>query len=290
MRLRPNARILIRCPDQPGIVAAVSGFLAHWQANILTSQQHSTDPEGGYFFMRMVFDAGAIEEADRQRFEAAFAREVATPFAMDYSIKWPGPGPRMAIMVSKADHALLELLWRWRNGELLGSVELVVSNHEKARDVTQSFGVPFHCLPVTPDTKTEQETELSHLLASAEVDLLILARYMQVLSPAFVQRWHGRVVNIHHSFLPAFVGADPYRQAYERGVKLIGATAHFVTDELDAGPIIAQDVRPVSHREGVPALKRLGRELERSVLARAVEAVLDDAVMVHENRTVVFDR
>lgn len=290
MRPRPNARILIRCPDRPRIVAAVSGFLAHWGANILTSQQHSTDPSGGYFFMRMVFDSGELDSAGRQAFEDAFARDVANPFGMAFSIKWPGPGPRMAIMVSKADHALLELLWRWRNGELIGSVEAVVSNHEDTRNVVESFGLPFHWLPVAPEHRHDQEAQVGEVLASYGVQLLILARYMQILSPDFVHRWQGRVVNIHHSFLPAFAGADPYRQAYDRGVKLIGATAHFVTDELDAGPIIAQDVRPVSHRESVRDLKRLGRELERSVLARAVEALLDDAVMVHENRTVVFDR
>jgi formyltetrahydrofolate deformylase len=238
----------------------------------------------------MVFDSGEMDAAGRQAFEEAFTRDVARPFGMAFTIKWPGPGPRMALMVSKADHALLELLWRWRNGELIGSVEAVISNHDDARDVAASFGVPYHWLPVTRERRRDQEAQVAEVLASYGVQLLILARYMQILSPEFVQSWHGRVVNIHHSFLPAFVGADPYRQAYDRGVKLIGATAHYVTDELDAGPIIAQDVRPVSHRESVRDLKRLGRELERSVLARAVEAVLDDAVMVHENRTVVFDR
>lgn len=239
--------------------------------------------------MRMVFDDRAIEEGQQQAFEAAFLRDIAKPFNMQYRIKWPGAGPRTAIMVSKTDHALQELLWRWHKGELLGSAEVVISNHETTRQIAEPFGVPYHCIPVTAETKAQQEEELNHLLDSYEVELVVLARYMQVLSPNFVSAWQGRLVNIHHSFLPAFAGADPYRQAYERGVKLIGATAHFVTDELDAGPIITQDVRPVSHREDVADLKRLGRELERSVLARAVEAVLDDAVMIHENRTVVFD-
>ena len=287
-RARADARLLVDCPDRPGIVAAVSGFLAAQGANVLDSSQHTTDPDGGTFFMRMAFrldgDAGS-----RRRFEEAFEREVAEPFAMRWRTAWPEVRPRpLAILVSKADHALLELLWRWRNDELDADVRLVASNHDRLREVVEGFGVPFHHLPIVEDGKRAQEERLHALLADEGIELVVLARYMQILSPELVARWPRKIINIHHSFLPAFVGADPYRRAYERGVKLIGATAHYVTDELDEGPIIAQDVAPVSHRESVRDLRRRGKEVERTVLARAVEAHLDDAILVHGNKTIVF--
>jgi formyltetrahydrofolate deformylase len=285
---RDDARLLIDCPDRPGIVAAVSSFLYERGANVLDSSQHSTDPDGGTFFMRMAFRL-ADPGLDRERFEAAFARDVARPFAMRWRLAWPGRPTPTAILVSKADHALLELLWRWRNGELEADVRLIASNHDRLRATASGFGVPFHHLPIRPDGKEAQEARLRALLEQERVELVVLARYMQILGPAFVAAWPQRIVNIHHSFLPAFVGADPYRRAHERGVKLIGATAHYVTDELDEGPIIAQDVQRVTHRDSLADLRRRGKEIERTVLARAVEAHLDDAILVHGNKTIVFE-
>lgn len=287
-RARADARLLVDCPDRPGIVAAVSGFLAERGANVLDSSQHSTDPDGGTFFMRMAFRTD--EDGDRRdAFEADFARDVGRPFSMRWRLTWPEDRPRrIAILASKADHALLELLWRWRNDELEADVRLVASNHDLLRGTVEGFGVPFHHLPIGSTGKAEQERRLHDLLESEGVELVVLARYMQILSPDLVGRWPRRIINIHHSFLPAFVGADPYRRAYERGVKLIGATAHYVTDDLDEGPIIAQEVTRVSHRESVRDLRRLGKEVERTVLARAVEAHLDDAILVHGNKTIVF--
>jgi formyltetrahydrofolate deformylase len=240
-----TARLLISCPDRHGIVAAVAGFLAEADANILDAEQHSTDPEGGTFFMRT------------------------------------------ALLASRDDHCLLDLLWRWRRGELETDVVAVVSNHpDHARDVA-GFDVPYHHVPVAADGKEEAEAQMLELLAG-RVDLVVLARYMQILSGEFLERLSVPVINIHHSFLPAFVGADPYRRARDRGVKIIGATAHYVTEELDAGPIIEQDVARVSHRQSVEELEHIGRDIERVVLARAVKWHLEDRVLVHENRTVVF--
>lgn len=286
-RTRGDARLLIDCPDRPGIVAAVASFLYGRGANVLDSSQHSTDPEGGTFFMRMAFRAAG--DVDRGAFEAAFARDVATRFDMRWRLAWADRRTRTAILVGTADHALLELLWRWRNGELDADVRLVASNHDRLRPVAESFGLPFHHLPVEKGGEGEQEARLRELLEDEGTELVVLARYMRILSPAFVGTWPRRIVNIHHSFLPAFVGANPYRRAHERGVKLVGATAHYVTDDLDEGPIIAQDVVRVSHRESVRDLARLGAEVERAVLARAVEAHLEDAILVHGNKTIVFE-
>lgn len=283
---RQTARLLISCPDRPGIVAAVSQFLYSHGANILDAAQHSTDPTGGTFFMRMVF---YLEDLDvtRPQFERAFAEVVAGPFAMSWRVAYADETKRMAVLVSKYDHCLLELLWRTRSGEFDVDIPFVVSNHDDLRETAESFGLPFHHLPVTKETKAEQEAQVLGLL-EGQIDFVVLARYMQILSPAFVSRYPGRVLNIHHSFLPAFVGANPYRHAYERGVKLIGATAHYVTDDLDEGPIIEQDVARVSHKESAKDLVRVGREIERTVLARAVAAHLEDRVLVFGNKTVVF--
>lgn len=285
-RERNTARLLISCADRPGIVAAVSQFLFSHGANILDSSQHSTDPSGGTFFMRMVFYLEGLD-VTRQQLERAFQEVVATPFDMTWGIAYTDQVKRMAIMVSKYDHCLLELLWRWRSREFEVHIPLVVSNHPDLREVTESFAIPFEALAVTKETKSDQEARVLELL-EGRVDFIVLARYMQILTPNFVSRYPGRIINIHHSFLPAFVGANPYRHAYERGVKLIGATAHYVTSELDKGPIIEQDVTRVSHRESVADLVRIGRELERAVLARAVTAHLEDRILIHANKTVVF--
>ena len=281
-----NARLLISCPDRPGIVAAVSQFLYSHGANILDAQQHSTDPTGGEFLMRMVFH---LEDLDvtRAGFERAFAEVVARPFCMNWRVAYADRRKRMAILVSNTDHCLLELLWRVQSGEFEVEIPFVVSNHDDLRSVTESFGSTFYHLPVSKENKAEQEAQVLELL-EGQVDFVVLARYMQILSPAFVARYPAKIINIHHSFLPAFIGANPYKQAYRRGVKLIGATAHFVTDDLDEGPIIEQDVARVSHRDSVKDLVQVGRGLERTVLARAVAAQLDDRVLLVGNKTVVF--
>lgn len=284
-----TARLLISCPDKPGIVAAVSQFLYSHGANVLDSSQHSTDPTGGTFFMRMAF---YLEDLDitRKQFERAFAEVVAKPFAMDWRVSYGDIPRRMAMLVSKYDHCLLELLWRWRSGDLALEIPLVISNHDDLRSVCESFGIPFVHLPVTKDTKPQQEAEMMQHLDGVlgEQDFIVLARYMQILSPSFVAHYPKRIINIHHSFLPAFIGANPYKHAYERGVKLIGATAHYVTDDLDEGPIIEQDVARVSHRDAIKDLVRIGREIERTVLARAVEAHITDRVLVYGNKTIIF--
>jgi formyltetrahydrofolate deformylase len=275
----------VSCPDRHGIVAAVSGFLSEQDANILSSDQHSTDPEGGTFFMRMEFHLERLLER-RGELEDAFAAKVAKPLDMDWRFAYADRRKRTALLASREDHCLLDLLWRHRRGELDTDVACVVSNHPDLAADVAGFGVPFHHVPVEPDRKAAAE---ERMLAQLEgVDLVVLARYMQILSRDFLERLAVPVINIHHSFLPAFVGADPYRRARERGVKIIGATAHYVTEELDAGPIIEQDVARVSHRESVEELERIGRDIERVVLARAVQWHLQDRILVHENRTVVF--
>jgi len=279
------ARLLVSCPDRHGIVAAVSGFLSEQDANILSSDQHSTDREGGTFFMRMEFHLDGLMER-RDELERVFADHVAKPLEMDWRFAYADRRKRTAVLASRDDHCLLDLLWRWRRGELETDVVCVVSNHPHHAADVANFGVPYHHVPVMPDAKSEAEAQILGYLAG--VDLVVLARYMQILSHDFLDRLSVPVINIHHSFLPAFVGADPYRRARERGVKIIGATAHYVTEELDAGPIIEQDVARVSHRQGVEELERIGRDIERVVLGRAVEWHLQDRVLVHENRTVVF--
>jgi formyltetrahydrofolate deformylase len=279
------ARLLVSCPDRHGIVAAVSGFLSRQDANILAADQHSTDPEGGTFFMRMEFHLEGLLER-RAELERAFAADVAEPLDMDWRFAYGDRRKRTALLASREDHCLLDLLWRGRRGELDTDIVCVVSNHATHAADVAGFGVQYHHVPVAPEHKADAEEQmLAHLQG---VDLVVLARYMQILSRGFLERLDAPVINIHHSFLPAFVGADPYRRARERGVKIIGATAHYVTEDLDAGPIIEQDVARVSHRESVAELERIGRDIERVVLARAVQWHLEDRVLVHENRTVVF--
>jgi formyltetrahydrofolate deformylase len=278
-----EARLLISCPDRHGIVAAVSGFLAARGANIVSSAQHSTDPEGGAFFMRMAFAIEAIDDD----FAQTFAVEVAERFSMDWRLDDAARAKRVAILVSREDHCLLDLLWRWRRRELHCDIPLVISNHPDSADDVATFGVRYEHVPVVKGEKPAAEAAMLELLAG-QFDLVILARYMQILSGDFLAGVGCPVINIHHSFLPAFAGADPYRRAKERGVKVIGATAHYVTEDLDAGPIIEQDVTRVTHRESVDELVRIGRDVERTVLARAVNLHLQDRVLVHENRTVVF--
>ena len=282
-----RAILLVRCPDRPGIVAAVSSFLFRHGANIIDFDQHtSLDEDAPVYFTRLEFDTARVD-LPLADLATAFDLRVARPYAMDWSLAPTSERKRIAVLVSRHEHALLELLWTWKRGELRGDVVAVVSNHPDLGREVAGFGVPFHHVPSTPETREEAEARLSVLL-DGSADLVVLARYMQILSPAFVARWPARIINIHHSFLPAFAGADPYRQANHRGVKVVGATAHYVTADLDAGPIIEQDVARVSHRDDVDDLKALGRDLERRVLARAVRWHCEDRVIVHGNRTVVF--
>jgi formyltetrahydrofolate deformylase len=280
-----GARLLISCVDRPGIVAAVAGFLAERGANIVSLDQHATGPPEGMFFMRLEFDPRESGFSPAG-FEEAFA-PLADSFAMTWSLTPPGLRRRLAVLVSRYDHCLVDLLWRWRRGELLGEIAVVLSNHEDLRAEAERAGVPFVHVPVTPDTKGDGERRMLEELAG-RVDLVVLARYMQILSGDFIERAGVPIINIHHSFLPAFVGADPYRRAAERGVKLIGATAHYVTEDLDAGPIIEQSVQRVHHGHDADALARIGEDVERTVLARAVQWHLDDRVLRHAQRTVVF--
>lgn len=281
-----RACILISCPDRPGIVATVSGFLFERGANIVQLDQYSTHPEEGTYFMRLEFDAAWVN-GDRSAIEKEFAEAVAAKYEMDWRFAYADRVKRMGIFVSKEDHCLLELLWQWRWGDLHAEIPLVISNHETLRETVESFGIPYYYLPITKETKEEQEQEALALL-EGKVDFIVLARYMQILSPSFLERYPNRVINIHHSFLPAFVGGRPYEQAYRRGVKIIGATAHYATEELDAGPIIEQDVTRVDHRDDVAELKAIGRTIERTVLARAVKWHIQDRILVHGNKTIVF--
>jgi formyltetrahydrofolate deformylase len=277
---------LISCADRPGIVASVAGFLAERGANIVALDQHSTGPAaGGEFFMRLAFTprAGDLDEA---AFGAAFS-EVAERFEMTWQIAYSAHRKRIAVLVSKYDHCLVDLLWRWRRGELVCEIGVVISNHVDLANEAIRSGVEFVHVPVERETKPEAEERMLEVL-EGRYDLVVLARYMQVLSAGFLDRVGCPVINIHHSFLPSFAGADPYRRAAERGVKLIGATAHYVTPELDEGPIIEQDVERVHHGHDVAALTRIGEDVERTVLARAVRWHLDDRVLVHGPRTVVF--
>ena len=278
----PTTRLLLACPDQPGLIARVSGFLAESGLNIVDVDQHSTAE--GRFFMRMVFDQAPA--AERDALQLRFVEEIAGPFEMEYEFHQSSRVKRVAAMVSREDHCLSDLLWRWRNGDLGGELVAIISNHPDHADQVEAVGLPFHHIPVEPQTKREAEERILALVGDA--DLLVLARYMQILSEDFLHALRAPAINIHHSFLPAFVGADPYHRAYERGVKLIGATAHYVTAELDAGPIIAQDVEPVDHRDEVADMIRIGRDIERLVLARAVIAHLDDRVFLDGDRTIVF--
>lgn len=286
MSIDTTARLLIQCPDRPGIVAAVSGFLYNHGANITSLDQHSTDPEGGTFFMRLEFQTPHLD-LSRPVLERAFADAVAKRYEMDWRISYAADVKKMAVFVSKYDHGLLELLWRNARGELPARVPFVISNHPDLGKAVERFDIPFHHVPNTVENRGEAEAVMLDLLGD-DVDVIVLARYMQVLSLDFVSRYPNRIINIHHSFLPAFIGASPYRQAAERGVKLIGATAHYVTEDLDRGPIIEQDVIRVSHRHHAVSLEELGRDIERTVLARAVKWHLEDRLLVHENKTVVF--
>jgi formyltetrahydrofolate deformylase len=277
-------RLLISCPDRPGIVSGVSRFLFEAGANIVRSDQYSTDPEGGTFFLRMEF---ALDPAKRDSLGERFGLKVAEPLGMTWRL-WDAARPkRITVMVSRYDHCLLDLLWRWRRRQLGAQIVMVISNHPDLREDAELFDVPYHHIPVEKGRKEEAEAKQLELLEGC-CDMIVLARYMQVLSPEFLDRVGVPIINIHHSFLPAFAGANPYQRAKDRGVKLVGATAHYVTEELDEGPIIEQDVMRVNHRHTADELAQLGADVERLVLARAVQAHCEDRVLRHGSTTVVF--
>jgi formyltetrahydrofolate deformylase len=282
----PSYVLLADCRDAPGISAAVTGFLAQAGGFILDSQQHG-DADTGRFFLRIAFGAADGHTLDLETLRCGFAT-VADRFEMRWTISHSGDRPRVVIAVSRFGHCLNDLLHRWRTGTLPVDVVAVVSNHDDMRALTEWHGLPYHHLPVTRDTKEQQEAAFARVIEDAGADLLVLARYMQVLSAAFSAALAGRCINIHHSFLPSFKGAKPYHQAYARGVKLIGATAHYVTDDLDEGPIIEQDVERVTHQRTAPEFVEIGQDIEARVLARAVRWHAERRVVLNGSKTVVF--
>ena len=284
--VRDIGRLLLRCADRPGLVAAVSTFLAGAGANIVSLDQHSTQQTGGTFMQRTIFHLPGLSAA-RAGLERDFAATVAQPFGIDFRLTEAAKPKRVALMASTEDHCLLDLLWRNRRGELDMSVVMVIANHPDLADQVRPFGVPFIHIPASKDIREQAEQRQLELLRG-NVDLVVLARYMQILTPHFLAEVGCPLINIHHSFLPAFIGAAPYRRAKERGVKLVGATAHYVTDDLDEGPIIEQDVGRVDHRHSVDDLVRLGADVERAVLSRAVLWHCEDRIIRYGNQTVTF--
>ena len=284
--MKNTATLLISCPDRKGLVAGIADFLYQHNANILHADQHQ-DSELGLFLMRVEWDLHEFN-LDIETFGQHFA-PIAERFQMQWRLALSTYRPRVALFVSRYDHCLADLLYRHQSGELHCDIPLIIGNHTDTKWIADSYGIPFQHIPVLQDSKAEAEQTQLALLRHHHIDLVVLARYMQVLSAEFIRHYPERIINIHHSFLPAFAGARPYGQAHERGVKVIGATAHYVTAELDAGPIIEQDVVRVSHRDTVADMVRKGRDLEKVVLARAVRLHLDDRVLVYGKKTVVFD-
>jgi formyltetrahydrofolate deformylase len=280
-----TAVLLISCPDQPGLVHAVAEFVLARRGNVVHAEQH-VDREAGVFFQRVEFDLDG-STLTRDDVAAEFA-PVAGRFGMDVHVHFSDERPRIALLASKQSHCLNDMLARWRSGELPAEVVAVISNHPDHEALARFSGVPYHYLPVTRETKPAQEAQVVELLHGYDVELVVLARYMQILTPTVLDAFPSRIINIHHSFLPAFMGARPYHQAQQRGVKLIGATAHYATADLDEGPIIAQDVEPVTHRDSVADMISKGRDLETVVLARAVRAHVERRTLVFGNKTIVF--
>ncbi|MEO0409054.1 MAG: formyltetrahydrofolate deformylase [Cyanobacteria bacterium P01_A01_bin.135] len=282
--MSPTAVLLLACPDQQGLVAKIANFIYANGGNIIHAAQH-TDMEAGLFLTRIEWELAGFN-LPREIIAPAF-EAIAQPLQARWRICFSDSVPRIAIWVTKQDHCLLDLLWRQQAREFSAEIPLIISNHEKLRPVAEQFGIDYHAITVTSDSKADAEAAQVALLEQYEIDLVVLAKYMQVLSPSLIERF-SQVINIHHSFLPAFAGANPYKRAHERGVKIIGATAHYATVDLDEGPIIEQDVVRVSHRDEVADLIRKGKDLERIVLARAVRAHLQNRVLVYGNRTAVF--
>jgi formyltetrahydrofolate deformylase len=284
--MKNTAVLLVTCPDRKGIVAGVSEFLYRHDANILHADQHQ-DAERGLFLMRVEWELPGFN-LDLAEFPRRFA-PLADRFDMRWRLERSDQPVRVALFVSKYDHCLMDLLYRYRTGELTCDVPLIVANHPDAEKWAKFYDVPFHLIPVAHGNKAEAERQQLALLAEHKIDLVVLARYMQVLSGEFVRAFPQRVINVHHSFLPAFVGAKPYHRAFERGVKLIGATSHYATEDLVEGPIIEQDVVRISHRDGLEDLLEKGRDLEKVVLSRAVRWHIDHRILVYDRKTVIFD-
>ncbi len=281
-----TATLLINCPDTRGLVAAIADFLYQHNANILHADQHQ-DAENNLFLMRVEWDLAGFNLSEAE-FELQFAA-IATRFNMQWQLKLSQHKTRMAIMVSQYDHCLADLLHRYKSGELSCEIPLIISNHLDTQKLAEFYGVDFQHIKVSKDNKAEAEAAQFKLFDDYKIDLIVLARYMQILSPEFVLRYPQRIINIHHSFLPAFIGARPYHRAFERGVKLIGATSHYVTEVLDEGPIIEQDIDRISHRDQVEDLIQKGRDLERIVLSRAVRWHIENRILLYANKTVIFD-
>ena len=282
----PSATLLMSCPDQKGLVAAVTQFIFQHNGNILHLDQH-VDAEAGVFFMRVEWDMSTFG-LGREDIETAFGLNVGKRFNMHWTLSFSDQRPRMALFVSKQSHCLYDLLSRWQSGDWNVEIPLIVSNHNTLKSVADSFGIPFFAFEINAGNKSAQEQAQIALVKEHRVDFIVLARYMQILTEKFIGEFPTRIINIHHSFLPAFAGAKPYHAAYTRGVKLIGATSHYVTAELDAGPIIAQDVLPVNHKDSVADLVRKGQDVEKLVLAQAVWNHINNRVLVYSNKTVVF--
>lgn len=284
--MKQTATLLISCPDQKGLVAAIADFLLRHNANILHADQHQ-DAELKLFLMRVEWDLAGFD-LDASGFDTAFW-SIAEKFQMHWRLALSATRPKLAIFVSKYDHCLADLLYRHQARELHCDIPLIIGNHADTRWMAEAYGIPFQHVEVTKDVKREAERDQLACLRHHHIDFIVLARYMQVLSPEFIRHYPNRIINIHHSFLPAFHGARPYHRAFERGVKLIGATSHYVTDSLDDGPIIEQDVARISHRDQIEDLVQKGADLEKIVLSRAVRWHVDNRVLVYANKTVVFD-
>jgi len=280
-----SAILFLSCEDRKGIVAEITHFITMYEGNILNCDQHYD--ESGMFFMRVEWDLTDFA-LPSEKIASAF-EPIALKFVMDWRLEFSTERAKIAILVSKYDHCLYELILRNRAGEQNGEIKMIISNHEDCRPIAEYFKIPYHCFPVTKETKEEVEKQELALLKKEKIDLVVLARYMQILSGKFIEAFPRKIINIHHSFLPAFVGAKPYHQAFSRGVKLIGATSHYVTEDLDQGPIIAQDVARVNHRDCVSDLVEKGRNLEKSVLSRGVRLHLEHKILVFGNKTIVFD-
>ena len=281
-----TATILIHCPDQPGIVATVTEFVHNNRGNIVSLEQH-VDRIANRFFMRLKWDLDSFM-IPKEKIHEYFKTLIAASYQMEFDLYFSGQRPRMAIFVSKMSHCLYDILSHWESGDWQVDIPFVISNHNDMQPIAERFGIPFHYIPINKDNKLEQEKKQLQLLQESNTDFIVLARYMQVLSANFLTHYPYKVINIHHSFLPAFAGAKPYHAAYERGVKIIGATSHFVTDELDAGPIIEQDVINVSHKDSPDTFIRKGKDLEKIVLSRGIFLYIQRKLLVYNNRTVVF--
>lgn len=284
--MKNSAVLLVQCPDKKGLDAAIADFIYRHDGNILHFEQHQA-ADLDLYLARIEWDLTGFQ-MDLKEFPRLFA-PIAERFQIRWQMELASHRPRVALFVSKYDHCLVDLLYRWHSGELRCDISMVISNHPDAKRHADFYGIPYHVIPVTKESKSEAERQQLELLRKNEIELLVLARYMQVLSPDFIRHYPQRIINIHHSFLPAFLGAKPHQQAYDRGVKLIGATAHYVTEALDDGPIIDQGVTRISHRDALEDLVQKGRDMEKVVLSRAVQWHIENRILLHGNKTVIFD-